>query len=69
MPLKYFHIVIMFFAILVDLGFCIWARMMPAAARIQKVGILGDFAGLLALGLTVYLIWYVVKKIKTLPNS
>lgn len=66
MSLKHFHIVFLFFAILSDLGFWLWTRMMPEQAAALGVAGLGVFAGWLSLVLTAYGIWYVVKKSRTI---
>lgn len=66
MSLKYFHLVFLFFAILCDLGFWLWTRMLPEAAAELGVTFLGHFAGWISIGLTCYGIWYIVKKARTI---
>jgi uncharacterized membrane protein len=62
MSLKHFHLVFLFFAILCDLGFFLWTRLLPERAEAMGVAGLGLFAGWLSLVLTGYGIWYIVKK-------
>lgn len=66
MSLKHFHIVFIFFAILADLGFFIWTRMLPEQAAALGVEGLGLFAGWLSILMTAYGIWYVVKKSRSI---
>lgn len=66
MSLKHFHIVIIFFAILCDLGFWLWTHLLPEQAADLGVAELGMFAGLLSIVLTAYGVWYVVKKSRTI---
>ncbi|HCN79295.1 MAG TPA: hypothetical protein DIT13_19190 [Verrucomicrobiales bacterium] len=62
MSLKHFHMVFIFFAILCDLGFFVWTRLLPEKAAQLGVEELGMLAGWLSLALTGYGVWYVVKK-------
>ncbi|HCN31045.1 MAG TPA: hypothetical protein DIT64_20480 [Verrucomicrobiales bacterium] len=62
MSLKHFHMVFIFFAILCDLGFFVWTRLLPEKAAQLGVEGLGMLAGWLSLALTGYGVWYVVKK-------
>jgi uncharacterized membrane protein len=62
MSLKHFHLVFLLFAILVDAGFFLWTRLDPAAASRIGATSLGMFAGWIALALTAYGVWYVVRK-------
>jgi len=66
MSLKHFHIVFLFFAILGDLGFWLWTRMLPEQAESLGVSGLGIFAGWLSLVMTAYGVWYVFKKSRTI---
>jgi hypothetical protein len=62
MSLKYFHLVFLFFAILCDLGFFFWTRLLPDRAELLGVAGWGVCAGWLSLVLTVYGLWYIIKK-------
>jgi hypothetical protein len=66
MSLKHFHLVFIFFAILCDVGFWLWTRLLPEAAESLGVAYLGHFAGWSSIGLTLYGIWYWVKKSRTI---
>jgi hypothetical protein len=66
MSLKHFHLVFLFFAILCDVGFWLWTRLLPEAAASMGVAYLGHFAGITSLVLLGYGIWYLVKKARTI---
>ncbi len=66
MSLKHFHLVFLFFAILCDLGFFLWTRLLPERAEALGVAWLGLFAGWLSLVLTAYGVWYIVRKSRTI---
>ncbi|TDU80984.1 hypothetical protein EI77_00286 [Prosthecobacter fusiformis] len=66
MSLKHFHIVFLFFAILSDLGFWLWTRMLPEQAAALGVAGLGSFAGWLSIVMTAYGVWYIFKKSRTI---
>lgn len=66
MSLKHFHIVFIVFAILGDLGFFLWTRMLPEQAASLGVAGLGLFAGWLSIVMAAYGIWYVVKKSRSI---
>jgi hypothetical protein len=66
MSLKHFHLVFLFFAILMDAGFFLWTRLAPeAAARAGAAG-LGMVAGWICLLLLAYGGWYLFKKSRTI---
>ncbi len=62
MSLKHFHLVFLFFAILCDLGFFLWTRLLPERAQALGVAGLGMFAGWLSLVMIGYGCWYIFKK-------
>ncbi len=66
MSLKHFHLVFLFFAILGDVGFWLWTRMVPEAAASLGVVGLGAFAGWLSIVMAAYGVWYVAKKMRTI---
>ena len=66
MSLKHFHLVFLFFAILCDLGFFLWTRLLPERAAALGVAGWGLCAGWLSLGLTAYGVWYIVKKSRSI---
>ena len=66
MSLKYFHLVFLFFAILCDVGFWLWTRMLPEAAESLGVTYLGKFAGWTSIALLIYGLWYLFKKSRTI---
>ena len=66
MSLKGFHILFIFFAVLCTVGFCMWTIANAEVARELNVVALGKISGFCAAVLTVYGIWFVVKKSKTI---
>lgn len=66
MSLKYFHIIFLVIAILGDAGFWLWLHLAPEQAA--RAGALGmkPYAGLLCLGLVAYLVWYLIKKMRSI---
>ena len=66
MSLKHFHLVFLFFAILCDLGFWLWTRMLPEAAAELGVAYYGQFAGWSSIGLAIYGLWYLFRKSRTI---
>lgn len=66
MSLKYFHIIFLAFAILCDVGFWSWLHFMPEDAGRAGALALKPYAGLICLGLFAYLLWYLVKKMRTI---
>ena len=66
MSLKHFHIVFIVFAVLCDSGFWLWTRLLPDVAAALGVAHLGLFAGWLSIGLTLYGLWYLLKKSRTI---
>ena len=66
MSLKYFHVIFLAFAILCDAGFWLWLHFMHDDAARAGALPLKPYAGLLCLGLLVYLGWYLVKKMRSI---
>jgi hypothetical protein len=66
MSLKHFHTVFIIFAILCDAGFFLWCRIERDVVMRMGIARVGDFSGLIALGLTIYCLWYVLRKCKTI---
>lgn len=66
MSLKYFHIIFLVFAILCDAGFWLWLHFMPEDAARAGALSMKPFAGILCIGLLVYLSWYTVKKMRSI---
>ena len=66
MSLKYFHIIFLAFALLADAGLWLWLHYMPEDAARAGALTLKPFAGILCLGLLGYLLWYVVKKMRSI---
>lgn len=64
MSLKGFHIIFLILAVLCTFGFYAWTLVEHEAA--QNMGVAGLGQGSLAIGilLTVYTVWFVVKKAK-----
>lgn len=66
MSLKYFHIIFLVLAILCDAGFWLWLHFAPEdAARAGALG-MKPYAGIVCVGLLVYLLWYLVKKMRSI---
>jgi threonine/homoserine/homoserine lactone efflux protein len=66
MSLKHFHLVFLFFAILMDAGFFLWTRLAPEAAARAGATVLGMVAGLICLLLLAYGGCYLLKKSRTI---
>lgn len=62
MSLKYFHPIFIVFAILCDAGFWFWTHLAREDAEHMGTARLGAFAGWVAIALTVYGVWYLVRK-------
>jgi hypothetical protein len=66
MSLKYFHLVFLFFAMLMDGAFWSWTRFMPEEASRAGAAHLGPYAGWIFILLLGYSAYYLVRKMKTI---
>jgi hypothetical protein len=66
MSLKYFHLVFLFFATVMDGAFWAWTHFMPEDAARAGAAHLAPYAGWLCLLLLAYSAWYITQKMRTI---
>lgn len=66
MSLKYFHLVFLAFAFLMDGGFWMWMHFLPEEAAHAGVLHLKPFAGILCVLIGLYTAWYLARKMRTI---
>jgi hypothetical protein len=64
MSLKYFHLVFLFFATVMDAAFWAWTRFMPEEAARAGAAHLAPYAGWVCLLLLAYSAYYIAGKMK-----
>ena len=66
MSLKYFHLVFLFLATVMDAAFWAWTFLQPDEAARAGAAHLSPYAGWLCLLLVGYSAWYITKKMRTI---